>query len=72
MTGDGEEREGSNVVIGLPINIFAGDGSLESTGDARRSSMARCRLFLLLTFFDDLLDGLHLSLCEPIGLWEPG
>ena len=44
MTGDGEVREGSNVVIGLPINISAGDGSLESTGVARRLSMARCRL----------------------------
>ena len=28
--GDGEVREGSNVVIGRPI-IAAGDGSLEST-----------------------------------------
>ena len=37
-------REGSNVVIGLSINISAGDGSLESTGVARRSSMARCSL----------------------------
>jgi len=44
VTGDGEVREGSNVVIGLPINISAGDGSLESTGVAGRSSMARCRL----------------------------
>ena len=25
-------REGSNVVRGLPINISAGDGSLESNG----------------------------------------
>ena len=54
-------REGSNVVIGLPISISAGDGSLESTGVALRSSI-----------LDDLLDGLHLSLYEPIGLWEPG
>ena len=61
MTGDGEVREGSNVVIGLPINISAGDGSLELTGVAQRWSLARCMLFLLLTFLNDLLDGLHLS-----------
>ena len=72
MTEDGEVREGSNVVIGLPINISAGDGSLESTGVAGKLSMARCKLFLLLTLLDDLLDSLHLSFYEPIGLWEPG
>ena len=29
-------------------------------------------LVLFLTFLDNLLDGLHLSLCEPTGLWEFG
>ena len=28
-------------------------------------------LVLFLAFLDDLLDGLHLSLYEPTGLWEP-
>ena len=54
--GDGEVQEGSNAVIGLPINTSTGDGSLESTGVALRSSI-----------LDDLLDGLHLPLCVRVG-----
>ena len=49
--GDGEVQEGSNAVIGLPINTSTGDGSLESTGVARRSSIARCRLCFSLLHF---------------------
>ena len=37
-------QEESNVIIGLPINISAGDGSLELAGVAQRLSLARCML----------------------------
>ena len=57
--GDGEVRKGSNVVIGLLMGLLEGQAW-------------QGVLFLLLTFLNDLLDGLHLSLYEPIGLWEPG
>ena len=44
-------REGSNVVIGLPINISAGDGSLESTASIPMLFAIRFGVTTLLNIF---------------------
>ena len=61
------------MVIGLPSTSLLMMAVWSQTGVARRSSIGHYSvnvLVLFFTFLDNLLDGLHLSLCEPTGLWE--